>query len=365
MENRFLVASQQGLFDIQKQVSGKWEIVARYFLGASVSMVLRDCYTQSIYAALSNGHFGATLHRSDDDGISWQEINTPTYRCDSLYDAPNLQMIGSLEAGKDTLWAGTVPGGLFKSTDRGETWILIQSLWDHLHREDWLGGEYNDPGIHSICIDPRNSSRIAIAASCGGVWLSEDDTESWQAASDGLTAEHLSIGREKNSASQNPLRLTQCRSQRNSFWVQNYNSIARSTDYCKQWEEIKATPSSFGNTVVVHPDNPDTAWFVPVMNNEQRYPVNRKFVVTRTTDGGKTFTSLSSGLPQAESYEIVSRHGLDIDGSGKTLAMGTTTGSLWVSENGGNNWIEVSRTLPPIDAVRFIWIQTLLYLASD
>ena len=31
------------------------------------------------YAALDLGHFGVKLHRSDDDGSTWNEIATPSY----------------------------------------------------------------------------------------------------------------------------------------------------------------------------------------------------------------------------------------------------------------------------------------------
>ncbi len=33
--------------------------------------------------------------------------------------------------------------------------------------------------------------------------------------------------------------------------------------------------------------------------------------------------------------------------------MGSTTGGLWVSEDRGDSWSEVTHTLPPIYAVRF------------
>ena len=34
--------------------------------------------------------------------------------------------------------------------------------------------------------------------------------------------------------------------------------------------------------------------------------------------------------------------------------MGSTTGGLWISENGGESWDEISTHLPPIAAVRFV-----------
>ena len=36
--------------------------------------------------------------------------------------------------------------------------------------------------------------------------------------------------------------------------------------------------------------------------------------------------------------------------------MGSTTGNLWVSENGGGDWAQISGHLPPIAAVH--WVQT-------
>jgi hypothetical protein len=76
-------------------------------------------------------------------------------------------------------------------------------------------------------------------------------------------------------------------------------------------------------------------------------------VVTRTQDGGKSFEVLSQGLPQMHAYHLVYRHGLAIDGSGQRLAMGSTTGGMWVSEDAGETWTTVSQDLPPVHSVRF------------
>jgi hypothetical protein len=43
-----------------------------------------------------------------------------------------------------------------------------------------------------------------------------------------------------------------------------------------------------------------------------------------------------------------------VDETGERLAMGSTTGSLWVSEDRGERWSCLSTHLPPIDAVRFV-----------
>ena len=69
-------------------------------------------------------------------------------------------------------------------------------------------------------------------------------------------------------------------------------------------------PSAFGFAVAVHPDRPETAWFVPGVSDEKRYPVDGRVVVNRTTDGGKTFETLTDGLPQSHAYDLVFRHAL-------------------------------------------------------
>ena len=57
--------------------------------------------------------------------------------------------------------------------------------------------------------------------------------------------------------------------------------------------------------------------------------------------------------PQKNAYDLVYRHGLDVDASGELLVMGSTTGNLWWSENGGDAWTSLAAHLPPIYSVRF------------
>lgn len=111
--------------------------------------------------------------------------------------------------------------------------------------------------------------------------------------------------------------------------------------------------STFGFATVVHPRAPDTAWFVPAIKDETRIPVHAQLAVMRTRDGGKNFDVLRNGLPQEHAYDLVYRHGMDIDRTGERLAMGSTTGGLWYSDDQGESWQNLSAHLPPIYCVRF------------
>ena len=207
-----------------------------------------------------------------------------------------LLQVWTLEGAGQHLWAGTIPGGLFHSNDRGESWTLARSLWDRKERAEWFGGGYDQPGIHSICLD---GAKITIAISCGGTWQSADGGASWRLAGKGMYAEFMPPERREDPNIQDVHRLAQCASRPEVFWAQHHNGVFRSTDGAASFQEIKAvTPSKFGFAVAVHPKNPDTAWFVPAVKDECRVPVDAKLVVARTRDGGQSFSVLRKGLPQ-------------------------------------------------------------------
>jgi hypothetical protein len=55
----------------------------------------------------------------------------------------------------------------------------------------------------------------------------------------------------------------------------------------------------------LHPRDPESAWFVPAIRNQQRIPVDGKLVESRTRDGGASFDLLQTGLPSGPAYDLV------------------------------------------------------------
>ena len=357
MSEALYVATRKGLLSFARS-NGAWRLARTDFLGEPVSMVLADRRDGCLYAALHLGHFGPKLWRSTDAGQHWQEIVAPAFAAEDDGQGPTVAMIWSLESGgaeqPGTLWAGTIPGGLFRSRDRGDSWHLIDALWQRPERAQWFGGGYDQPGIHSICVDPRDSTRLRVAVSCGGVWCSEDDGASWACRTQGMRAAYMPPEQAETPEIQDPHRMVACPAQPDTLWVQHHNGIFLSRDGAAHWQEIsEVEPSSFGFAVAVHPAEPDTAWFVPAVKDECRVPVEQRLVVTRTRDGGRSFEALSTGLPQEQCYDLVYRHGLAVDGSGQCLALGSTTGHLWLSADQGDSWQLLAGHLPPIYALRF------------
>ncbi len=372
MSDRLLVSTRKGLFTLRRGPSG-WSVTDGAMVGDNISLTERDPRTGHIYAGLDHGHFGVKLHRSTDDGGTYEEIGTPTYPekpedwVDPVSDddsAPkpppwSLKKIWSITPGSaeqdGVLWCGTIPGGLFRSGDHGASWELVESLWYHDLRKQWFGGGADWPGVHSVLVDPRDADHVTLGVSCGGNWDSRDGGATWNPASKGMRAEYMPPELAYGENHQDPHCTVRCAAEPDKLWVQHHNGIFRSVDDGANWTELSenAKPSAFGFPVAVHPNDGETAWFVPAIKDEKRCPVDGKVVVSRTRDGGASFEVLSKGLPQSHAYDLVFRHALDIDATGERLAFGSTTGAVWVTENGGDSWAEVTAHLPPIHAVTF------------
>jgi hypothetical protein len=366
MSNRLLVGTRKGLFHIEPDKRGTWSIGGHWFLGDPVSMVLAQQEGRRIHAACDLGHFGVKMHRSEDGGASWNEVTAPAYppKPEDLEDKDPMRgidlpwttkLVWSLEAGAaDELWCGTIPGGLFRSIDGGDSWSLVRSLWDDPRRKQWMGGGYDFAGIHSILVDPNDPAHVTVGVSVGGVWATRNSGDTFELVGAGLRNAYMPPEQAGDPLVQDSHRIKHCLAHPQRQWMQHHNGIFVSDDAGVNWREIEnVKPSVFGFAVAVHPTDPDTAWFVPAIKDEHRVPVDGKLVVTRTRDGGKSFEVLDRGLPDELAYDLVYRHGLDIAADGDTLAFASTTGSLWVSEDQGDSWQCVTRHLPPVVCVRF------------
>jgi hypothetical protein len=352
--DRAWVATRKGLFELRAS-AGTWRIERVSFLGEPVTMLLPPDEQGRMLAALNLGHFGVKVHASSDAGATWQEVATPTFPeqpKDAAGPPWKLVLIWSLERVGSEVWAGTIPGGLFHSADFGQSWQLVAPLWQRAERLGWFGGGYDAPGIHSICPHPGQPRETLLGISCGGAWRTTDGGTQWQLSASGMRADFMPLEMAEDQNVQDPHRIQRCAAQPQVLWCQHHGGIWRSTDNAASWHELKAPLSSFGFAVAAHPQDGDTAWFVPGIKDEKRVPVDGALVVNRTRDGGRSFETLRNGLPQKDCYDLIYRHGLDVAADGRTLMMGSTTGHVWASGDAGDTWGAVALNLPPIAAVR-------------
>ena len=356
---KILLGTRKGLVVYEKLSSG-WKFREDHFLGIPVSIVGIDSRNGHWWAMQDHGHWGCKLHRSEDEGKTWQEFEAPKYpEGEEIKDdgPATLKYLWAFATGgpdqNGRIYIGTEPGGLFVSDDNGKSFTLNRALWDRPERkEKWFGGGRDNPGIHSIVVDPNDNDHIYIAISCAGVFETRNGGKSWQPRNKGLRAEflpdpnaevghdvHLLVGYQKDF---------------NIMWQQNHCGIYRTTDGGANWTEVsqKDGPANFGFTIAVDQNNPDVAWVIPAKKDEYRVAYNLSLQVCRTDDGGKNWQSFTKGLPQQHCYDLVYRHALAI--AGDTLAFGSTTGNLYISEDRGESWECLNTHLPAIYSCEFV-----------
>ncbi len=362
-KNRIILGTRKGLIILHKNGSDKWQIKHTAFPGVPISYAMVDHRNDVLWACADHGHWGQKLYRSEDGGATLNEVEAPKYpEGATIYDVwadgkqkpAAVTYLWTIVPGGDDhpnrLYIGTEPGGLFVTNDGGETFQLMEGLWNHPSRKDnWFGGGRDQAGCCSIVVDPRDSNHLYVSISVGGVYESLDGGKSWNGRNQGLIAEYLpnphsEYGHDGHclvAAPTNP----------DILWQQNHCGVFRSTDRGQTWDNISDGQIKFGFPIVLDAQDLNTAWVIPAVSDDIRTTFDGALYVARTEDGGKSWTKLRTGLPQENSFDIAFRHALDIDGN--TLIFGTTTGNLFISHNRGNTWSTIGNYFPPIYSVQF------------
>ncbi len=348
---KILLSTRKGLITLSEGAGGGWRVEGCDFPGVAVENAFHDRRTGDTWASLQHGHWGPKLHRRPAGG-DWQEVSAPAYAEDTGATLENVWVLApGGDDQPDVVYAGTNPGGLFRSRDGGQSWQLVEGLWNHDSRPKWFGGGRESPGIHSVVVDPRDSRRILVGVSCGGVFESVDGGDSWAPRNKGVGAPFLP--EPTPEVGQDPHSLVQCKGAPDTLWQQNHSGVFRSDDGGGSWEEVseEGGPVYFGFPIAVHPARPQTAWVVPAKGDVDRAAFEERLMVCRTEDGGRSWTRLTRGLPDGASWDLVYRHALDIDGD--RLVFGSTTGNVYVGHDGGEQWQSLGHHFPPVYAVHW------------
>jgi photosystem II stability/assembly factor-like uncharacterized protein len=362
MSTTLVLGTKKGVLVLEKGARS-WRARPLQHEGITCSFAFHDARTSTLWAALGHGHWGAKLSRSTDGGSTWAEVPAPRYPEDAAVTMckkakPVLQYMYVMSPGRKAeparLYVGTVPGGLFQSDDSGASFSLVSSLWNDAHRDKWGQGgkDFDEPGLHSVVVDPRDANHVYVGVSSAGVVETRDGGRSWQHRNKGLANSFLPDANAE--VGHDPHFLTCCEAEPDVLWQQNHCGVYRSADGGKSWKDVglKDGVVHFGFACAVDAKNPERAWLVPATSDDKRYAPGGALCVARTDDGGKTWKVLREGLPQENAYDLVYRHGLDVRGD--RLAFGSTTGSLYTSEDRGESWTCIGSNFPPINSVRFV-----------
>ncbi len=373
-----LVGTHKGAFifssDAQRK---KWEASDLLFKSWEVMHMKLDPRDGRLHASVTHPVYGPVTHYSDDLGKSWtqakrvpvltrpsksgrpigsvEEASQVGWEAAKLKDVPEKVIkTWHIEPGRaqepNVLYAGVQPATLFKSTDRGESWELMEGLYDHPQRGQWNPGA-GGLCLHTILLDPTNPQRMYVAVSAAGCYRSDDGGTTWKPMNKNVRADFMpdkfpEFGQCVHKMAMHPNRP-------HVLFQQNHCGMYRSDNAAEDWTDIGEgkLPSRFGFPIAVHPHEPETIYIAPEESDEYRVSLEGRFAVWRSRDAGSSWQRLTDGLPQ-RSHLVALREAMATDTlEDAGVYVGTSTGQVFHSRDAGDHWELLADYLPPVLSV--------------
>jgi len=245
----------------------------------------------------------------------------------------------------NTILAGSASGGIFKSIDQGVSWEPIFDAAASLAIGDMAISKSN-PDVIYVGTGEANSGGGSIAYDGLGIYKSEDRGGTWIHA--GLE-EVGSVGRIAiNPKDEEEVYVA---AMGRLFGLNSERGIYKTSDGGNSWEHILSVNDSTGGIdLAIHHENPDTIfaalWERSRRPNDIIYG-GRSSGLYRSFDGGENWELLENGLPSWD--DEMGRIGIAIAPSNQNKIyafiankVGFTEG-IYVSENLGNTWTSLPK----------------------
>jgi len=205
---------------------------------------------------------------------------------------------------------------LLKSANGGLTWDAIGP--------DWLA-DY----LFILAVDPLAPATV-YAGSSAGLARSEDGGATWTSLAPSIPA----ICGDVLSLALDPAHSGTLYRGSLSFCTRDTTCVAtKSTDSGQSWSCLRGLVGEYVTVLLVAPSSPATLYAV-IRNNEAPYGI-----VSKSTDGGDTWTEIDSGLAGAVFT-------MAVDPTDANRVFVSTQSGVFRTTDGGGTWVEADRKLP-------------------
>jgi hypothetical protein len=294
-------------------------------LGTVSAIVIDHKNPNRVYAATRRGG----VFRSDDRGKTWLEKNEGViYREGwSLAQHPATGVI----------YLGTGPAGVFKSTDYGDHWTFCEQL--HTLKETIHWTFPNPPHIahvKGLAINREDPNEVFGAIEEGWLIRTQDGGETWTTLKSGTDIDSHTVNVMPDRA--------------NVVFCTSGNGIYRSEDNGDHFEPAnEGLTRQYVSQLVVHHKEPNVLYTaaseVPPRGWRRPEGANSRFF--RSDDQGKSWKTLSGGgLP--EHFTAAPRGTSGLPDRPGSFLVGMSDGSIWMTTDHGESFGQIANGLPPI-----------------
>ncbi len=356
------VGTRKGGYLVEGDVARrKWTVYPPFQVDKEVFRIAPDPrHPGTAYAAANSGWWGPSLFRTRNGGRSWTEVSTPgTPRLrarkppveapSSKFPIKNLwQVVPGPTDEPRTVYLGADPGLLFRSNDEGASWTPVTGLNEHPTRKDWSPGA-GGMCLHTILFDPEDARRMYVGISAAGAFRSDDGGAHWNPKNVGVEAPFLpnrfpELGQCIHKFVLDPADPA-------TLYRQDHGGIYVSRDRGDHWVRIgKSLDDDFGFVTATAPSRPGEAYFVP-LTGASRTMLGHQFQVYRWSEKPRRWAAMVAKGQFPGDYGI-HREGMATDDLVPAgVYVGTTTGQLFWSRDGGRHWSLIPYQFPAIHSV--------------
>ena len=321
------VGTTAGIVRLERSKGG-WREAGSSLRGLHVSAIVEP--EPGIVLA---GAFHGSIHRSIDDGASWERSDHGLTQ-DDVYALAWVKGPSGIR-----VYAGTEPAHLFVSDDLGLHWTELPAIGGVPGTERWtFPAPPHVAHVKHITFHPEDPSHLYVSIEQGGLLESYDGGQTFDVVTGMDDDVHRVV-----------LHPTAPR----RMWVTGGEGIYATEDAGSVWahrttredDEIGGYPDQ----LVYVPSQPETLFVAAAHRNPGTWPETNsaRGRISRSENGGETWEPLGGGLPDGLKGNIEAMT-LEESPDGVSLFAATTAGEVFASDNCGKTWACIADELPPI-----------------
>jgi len=215
-----------------------------------------------------------------------------------------VDVVASAPSAPTTVYAGSKVGGVFASTDSGQTWRVANT-------------GLSDLRVGRLTVSPADAG-VVYAGTPSGVFKTTNGGVSWAAASNGLPAGNITTIAIDPSTPDTV------------YAAGPSGTVAKSTNAGGSWTSVGNATTSIAQPVVlaVNPSNPRNLYLGTLQSG-----------VFRSDDGGTTWTARNNGLADLLGNPVTDVSAVAVDPTSATrVYAGTADAYVFRSDDSGATW---------------------------